>query len=272
MISTTRLAAGLLLAFSSCVYAADAVPAYNLDTDVNTILKTFDVPGIAVAIVKDGKVVVAKGFGVRKLGAPAPVDGRTLFEIASNSKAFTAATLAMLVDEGKLSWDDPVTKHLPGFRMYDSYVTGDMLWWPTTNFSTNEIVEKLRYIKPATSFRSRYAYDNLLYIVAGQIIAAKTGKPWGEAVRERILTPLGMNDTTTDITAMTASADYSAPHSKIGEHAAVVKPMPVENAIGAVGIDTSAEDIARWPAAKSTIIRACSAKRRRASCGPSRRR
>src|SRR5471032_517738 len=212
MISTTRLAAGLLLAFSSCVYAADAVPAYNLDADVNTILKTFDVPGIAVAIVKDGKVVVAKGFGVRKLGAPAPVDGRTLFEIASNSKAFTAATLAMLVDEGKLSWDDPVTKHLPGFRMYDSYVTGemtvrdllthrsglglgagDLLWWPTTNFSTNEIVEKLRYIKPATSFRSRYAYDNLLYIVAGQIIAAKTGKPWGEAVRERILTPLGMN-------------------------------------------------------------------------------
>jgi len=265
MISTTRLAAGLLLAFSSCVYAADAVPAYNLDTDVNTILKTFDVPGIAVAIVKDGKVVVAKGFGVRKLGAPAPVDGRTLFEIASNSKAFTAATLAMLVDEGKLSWDDPVTKHLPGFRMYDSYVTGemtvrdllthrsglglgagDLLWWPTTNFSTNEIVEKLRYIKPATSFRSRYAYDNLLYIVAGQIIAAKTGKPWGEAVRERILTPLGMNDTTTDIAAMTASADYSAPHSKIGEHAAVVKPMPVANAIGAVGIDTSAEDIARW--------------------------
>src|SRR5450830_1123705 len=251
MISTTRLAAGLLLAFSSCVYAADAVPAYNLDTDVNTILKTFDVPGIAVAIVKDGKVVVAKGFGVRKLGAPAPVDGRTLFEIASNSKAFTAATLAMLVDEGKLSWNDPVTKHLPGFRMYDSYVTGemtvrdllthrsglglgagDLLWWPTTNFST--------------SFRSRYAYDNLLYIVAGQIIAAKTGKPWGEAVRERILTPLGMNDTTTDITAMTASADYSAPHSKIGEHAAVVKPMPVGNAIGAVGIDTSAEDIARW--------------------------
>src|SRR5476649_1162292 len=118
MISTTRFAAGLLLAFSSCVYAADAVPAY--------ILKTFDVPGIAVAIVKDGKVVVAKGFGVRKLGAPAPVDGRTLFEIASNSKAFTAATLAMLVDEGKLSWDDPVTKHLPGFRMYDSYVTGEM--------------------------------------------------------------------------------------------------------------------------------------------------
>jgi CubicO group peptidase (beta-lactamase class C family) len=134
------------------VWAAPPLPAFNLDADVNRALKTFDVPGMAIAIVKDGKVVVAKGYGVRKLGDPAPVDGKTLFEIASNSKAFTAAGLAMLVDEGKLAWDDPVTKHLPGFQMYDSYVTGqmtvrdllvhrsglglgagDLLWWPSTN-------------------------------------------------------------------------------------------------------------------------------------------
>ncbi|MYM83753.1 serine hydrolase [Duganella sp. FT50W] len=259
------LAGAPAIAADAAPPASAAVPAFNLDADVNRALKTFNVPGMAIAIVKDGKVVVAKGYGVRKLGEPAPVSGKTLFEIASNSKAFTAAGLAMLVDEGKIAWDDPVTKHLPGFQMYDSYVTGqmtirdllvhrsglglgagDLLWWPSTQFSTDEIISRLRYIKPATSFRASYAYDNLLYIVAGKIIAEKTGKPWGEAIHERILAPLGMNGTTTSVAEMLASADYSAPHSKINDQIAVVKPMPVPNAVGAVGIDTSAEDIARW--------------------------
>ncbi|MYN07117.1 serine hydrolase [Pseudoduganella aquatica] len=279
----TKLATALAFAFSASVAfsgaawavgestpaaaatAASPLAPFDLDADVNRVLKTFDVPGIAIAIVKDGKVIAAKGYGVRKLGDPAPVTGRTLFEVASNSKAFTAAALAMLVDEGKLKWDDPVTKHLPGFQMYDSYVTGamtvrdllthrsglglgagDLMWWPTSNFTSDEIIERLRYIKPATSFRNSYAYDNLLYIVAGKIIADKAGKPWGDAVRERILAPLGMDGTTTSVAAMLKTADYSAPHSKVGETTTVVKPMPVENAIGAVGINTSAEDIARW--------------------------
>jgi len=279
MTRTTFAAAALTLAVCSALAGAPAVaavaapattaavPAFNLDADVNLALKTFAVPGMAIAIVKDGKVVVAKGYGVRKLGEPTPVDGKTLFEIASNSKAFTAAALAMLVDEGKLAWDDPVTKHLPGFQMYDSYVTGqmtvrdllvhrsglglgagDLLWWPSTQFSTDEIIEKLRYIKPATSFRASYAYDNLLYIVAGKIIADKMGKPWGEAIHERILAPLGMTGTRTSVDQMLASSDYSAPHSKINDQIAVVKPMPVPNAVGAVGINTNAEDIARWMA------------------------
>jgi CubicO group peptidase (beta-lactamase class C family) len=250
---------------STAVAASRGLSGYDLDADVNRVLKTFDVPGIAIAIVKDGKVLAAKGYGVRKLGDPAPVTGRTLFEVASNSKAFTAATLAMLVEEGKLKWDDPVTKHLPGFQMYDSYVTGamtvrdllthrsglglgagDLMWWPTSTFSSDDIIDRLRYIKPATSFRNSYAYDNLLYIVAGKIIAEKTGKPWGDAVRERILAPLGMDGTTTSVDEMLKTADYSAPHSRINDKISVVKPMPVANAVGAVGIDTSAEDIARW--------------------------
>ncbi|KQX00211.1 serine hydrolase [Massilia sp. Root418] len=281
---STRLAAALLLACATGAWAApsaDAAPvlaaasasaaaaapqaAFDLDADVNRVLKTFDVPGIAIAIVKDGKVVAAKGYGVRRLGEPAPVTGRTLFEVASNSKAFTAAALAMLVDEGKLKWDDPVTKHLPGFQMYDAYVTGamtvrdllthrsglglgagDLMWWPTTTFTSDEIIDRLRYLKPATSFRNSYAYDNLLYIVAGKIIASKAGKSWGEAVRERILAPLGMDGSTTSVAEMLRSADYAAPHSKVGETTTVVKPMPVENAAGAVGINTSAEDMARW--------------------------
>jgi len=273
-----RMTAAIVLAFSSVTLpamAADiapaiatataAVPAFDLDQDVNSALKTFDVPGIAIAIVKDGKVITAKGFGVRKLGDPAPVDAKTLFEVASNSKGFTAAALSMLVDEGKLAWDDPVTKHLPGFQMYDSYVTGamtirdllthrsglglgagDLLWWPTTTFSTDEIIEKLRYIRPATSFRSSYAYDNLLYIVAGKIIAEKTGKTWGEAVHERILTPLGMTSTTTSLAENAGNPDVANAHSKINGKIAAVKSMPVPNAVGAVGINTNAEDIAKW--------------------------
>ncbi|CAN7612140.1 serine hydrolase [Massilia sp. LjRoot122] len=269
-----RLAAAVLIAFSTtgAVFAQEAAPAtavqasaYNLKADVERVMKEFDVPGIAIAVVKDGKVLAAEGFGVRKRGEPAKVDGKTIFEIASNSKAFTAAALAMLVDQGKLAWDDPVIKHLPDFRMYDAYVTsemtvrdllvhrsglglgaGDLMWWPTTSFTTDEIIHNLRYIKPATSFRSAYAYDNLLYIVAGKIIASKSGKTWGETMHEWILKPVGMANTTTSLAENAKFANVSAPHSKINGKAVPVKPMPVANADGAVGINTSAEDIARW--------------------------
>ncbi|WP_338769773.1 serine hydrolase [Massilia sp. METH4] len=261
--ASLALPAAPALAFDAATTAT--APAFDLARDVNRALKTFDVPGMAIAIVKDGKVIAAQGFGVRKLGDPAPVTAKTLFEIASNSKAFTAVALARLVDEGKLDWDDPVIRHLPDFRMYDPYVTqemtvrdllthrsglglgaGDLLWWPTTTFSTDEIIHNLRYVKPATSFRASYAYDNLLYIVAGRIIAQKTGKSWGEAVQGQILDPLEMTNTTTSVAAMLRAPDHSAPHSRINDRQAVVKPLPVENAVGAVGINTSAEDIAKW--------------------------
>jgi len=270
-----RIAASLLFAFAGAAcfgsaHAQDAATSaaaqsYNPDADVTRVMKLFDVPGIAIAVVKDGKVLVAEGYGVRELGQPARVDAKTLFEVASNSKAFTAAALAMLVDEGKLAWDDPVTKHLPDFQMYDAYVThemtvrdllthrsglglgaGDLLWWPTTNFSTDEIIQKLRYIPPATSFRSSYAYDNLLYIVAGKIVAAKSGKTWGETIRERILTPVGMAGTVTSVAEEAGNPDVAHAHSKINDRIASVKAMPVPNAVGAVGINTNAEDMARW--------------------------
>jgi CubicO group peptidase (beta-lactamase class C family) len=275
-----RIAAALLIAFSGAALAqapahvpasvpaaASAAPLQlnYLDADVERVMKQFDVPGIAIAIVKDGQVLAARGFGVRRLGSPEQVDAKTLFEVASNSKAFTAAALAMLVDEGKLAWDDPVTKHLPDFQMYDAYVThemtvrdllthrsglglgaGDLLWWPTTGFSTDEIIHKLRFIPPATSFRSSYAYDNLLYIVAGKIIAAKSGKTWGETIRERILVPVGMASTTTSLLENEGNPNVANAHSKINDKIAAVKSMPVPNAVGAVGINTNAEDIARW--------------------------
>ncbi|HSO74223.1 MAG TPA: serine hydrolase domain-containing protein, partial [Blastocatellia bacterium] len=181
-----RLLAVVALAMMSMASAAPAQTAsapQDLDASAARVLKEFEVPGLALAIVKDGKVVLAKGYGVRKLGEPTPVDENTLFGIASNTKAFTAALLAMLVDEGKIGWDDPVVKHLPGFQLYDPYVTremtirdllthrsglglgaGDLLWWPPTDFSREEIVKRVRFVKPESSFRSRYAYDNVLYL------------------------------------------------------------------------------------------------------------
>ena len=166
-------------------------------------MRTFDVPGVAVAIVKDDAVVLAKGYGVRKLGEPAPVDARTLFGIASNTKAFTATALGLLVEEGKLEWDAPVVRYLPAFAMYDPFVTreltvrdllvhrsglglgaGDLLWWPASTYDRKEIARRLRFIPPATSFRTAYAYDNVLYLVAGELIESISGQTWEEFVAD----------------------------------------------------------------------------------------
>src|SRR5205823_13686971 len=166
------------------VTAQNAPPA-DLDAYVARVLKTFEVPGLSVAIVKDGRVVLAKGYGVRKLGEPAPVDENTLLAIGSNTKAFTSAALATLVDEGKISWDDPVYERLTGFQMYDPYVShemtirdllthrsgmglgeGDLLFWPHTSFTRAEIIYTLRFMKPSCSVRCRSAYDNMMYMTA----------------------------------------------------------------------------------------------------------
>src|ERR1700684_136891 len=209
-------------------------PPADLDAYVASSMKTFNVPGMAVAIVKDGKIIVAKGYGVRKLGDSTPVDEFTLFGIGSNTKAFTTAALATLIDEGKLSWDDPVYQRLPGFVMYDPYVShemtirdllthrsgmglgeGDLLFWPHTTFTREDIIYRLRFMKPASSFRSRFAYDNLMYIAAGQIIPAVTGKPWEEYIREKILLPLGMKTSNLSVTAFKSGDNYAWPHSKV---------------------------------------------------------
>ena len=162
----------------------------------------FDVPGMAIGIIKSDKVLLAEGYGVREIGKKEPVDTQTLFKIASNSKAFTTAALAVLVDDGLISWDRLVIDYIPEFRMHDPWVTanftvkdllthrsglapfvGDMLLWPEPNaFTVADIIYALRFFEPVSSFRSRYAYDNLLYIVAGEIIPRVTGKSWGEFV------------------------------------------------------------------------------------------
>lgn len=245
--------------------AAQAGPPADVDAYVARSMKTFDVPGLAIAIVKDGKVLMAKGYGVRKMGESAPVDENTLFGIGSNTKAFTTAALATLVDEGKISWDDKVYERLPGFEMYDPYVShemtirdllthrsgmglgeGDLLFWPHTTFTRDEIIYKLRFMKPASSFRSKYAYDNLMYIAAGQIIPAVTGKPWEEYVTEKILKPLGMNTTTLSNAHFPAGADIAWPHSKIGGPLRPIDFVELDNAAPAGSINSSVAEMSRW--------------------------
>ena len=261
-------AAGFLIAilirFASAQSAINTAPP-DLDSYVASSMKTFDVPGMAVAVVKDGKILVAKGYGVRKLGDPTPVDEFTTFGIGSNTKAFTTAALATLVDEGKLSWDDPVYQRLPGFVMYDPYVShemtirdllthrsgmglgeGDLLFWPHSTYTRAEVIYKLRFMKPKSSFRSHYAYDNLLYMTAGQIIPAVTGTSWDDYVRQRIFSSLGMNHTNTSTTLYKSGDDYAYPPSRVDGKLQVIPFEDLDNAGPAGSINSCAADMAKW--------------------------
>jgi len=237
----------------------------SLDAYVASVMKEFDVPGVSIAVVKDGKKIFAKGYGVRKLGEPTPVDGRTLFGIASNTKAFTATALALLVEEGKIKWDDPVINHLPWFQMSDPYVTreltirdlmvhrsglglgaGDLLWWPPSTYNRKEITERLRYLPLATSFRSAYAYDNVLYTVAGEVIQAVSGLTWEEFVQQRILLSVGMTTSKMRQREFDPSGNTAITHAKVDGRLQIVKPFASDNTNPAGGINASAEDMAKW--------------------------
>jgi CubicO group peptidase (beta-lactamase class C family) len=259
-----RLLIVLFVLMSAEVLQAQQAPA-DLDAYVTRAMKTFEVPGISVAIVKDGKVVVAKGYGVRKLGDATPVDENTLFGIGSNTKAFTAAAVATLVDAGKLDWDDAVYERLKGFAMYDPYVSkemrirdllchrsglglgeGDLMFWPHTTFTRDEVVYRLRFLKPATSFRSHYAYNNLMFVTAGQLVAENSGKSWDEYVREKIFVPLGMNNTNSSNTAFNVGGNWAYPHEKVDGQLQVIPFEALDNAGPAGSINSSAADMAKW--------------------------
>src|SRR6266545_4330279 len=237
----------------------------DLDRWVQRTMTAFEVPGLSLAIVKDGRVVVAKGYGVRKLGEPAPVDARTLFGIASNTKVFTATALGLLVEEGKIEWDAPVITYLPWFQMYDPYVTreltvrdllvhrsglglgaGDLIWWPSSNYTRNEVARRLRFIKPATSFRSAYAYDNVLYLVAGEVIEAVSGQSWEDFVAQRILAKVGMTGSNARHSDAGHGDDVAHPHAKVEGRVRPVTPFASDNVNPAGGINSSAEDMAKW--------------------------
>ncbi len=232
-----------------------------------------EVPGMAIAIVENGAVTLARGFGVRKLGSPEKVDGDTIFMTGSTGKAMTAAALATLVDAGKLKWDDRVADHIPGFQMYDPWVTremtvrdllvhrsglglgaGDLLVIPRGTLSRAEVVKRLRFIKPATSFRSGYAYDNILYIVAGHVIDQVSGQPYEDYIREHLFKPAGMLHSTSDEAHRFATANRASPHGRTGGAVRGIGPLkllderdnlaPSSTPAGLLAI--SANDLARW--------------------------
>lgn len=249
--------------------AAGAAPPADLDTYAARAMKTFGAPGMAVAVV-EGDKVDTRAYGIRKLGSPERVDAHTTFPIGSNTKAFTSTALAILVDEGKLSWDDKVGDKLPGFRMYDAYAShemtvtdllvhrsglglgeGDLMVFPDTNRTRAELVHSIRYLKPATSFREGFAYDNVLYSAAGQLLQAVSGQTWEAFVKQHIFEPLGMQDAAVDY--QTQGPDHAAPHARISEAIrgmgpqAVLSSDGVTNPIAPAGaICASADDMARW--------------------------
>ncbi|HEX3233916.1 MAG TPA: serine hydrolase [Gemmatimonadales bacterium] len=244
--------------------AGQAGPPADLDAYVTRALAAFDTPGAAVAVVKDGRVVLAKGFGVRRLGQRAPVDAHTLFQIASNTKAFTTASLAMLVDEGKLAWDDPVTRHLPWFQLSDAYVTreltvrdlithrsglglgaGDLLWYHS-DYSRDSILRRIRYAKVASSFRSEFAYDNVLYVAAGEVIPAVSGLTWEEFIRRRIFLPLGMTEARLTARGVRPEENFADAHSKVDGRLTVIARDTFDATNAAGGVVANVTDLAKW--------------------------
>jgi CubicO group peptidase (beta-lactamase class C family) len=257
----------VLLVLLASLLAQRAQPQAPPDIDawVARAMRTFEVPGIGLAIVKDNAVVLAKGYGVRRLGDPAPVDARTLFGIASNTKVFTATALGLLVEEHRIEWDAPVVRYLPAFAMWDPFVTreltvrdllvhrsglglgaGDLLWWPESTYDRKEIARRLRFIQPATSFRAAYAYDNVLYLIAGELIEAISGQSWENFITSRILAKAGMTGTNVRHSAAAGGGNVATPHASIDGNVRPIRPFESDNTNPAGGINSSAEDMAKW--------------------------
>lgn len=267
--SSSRALQLLLLATAACfawsqAAAQQRVDLRKLDAYIAQARADWQVPGMAVAIVQDGKVVFERGYGVRHVTDGGPVDAHTLFAIASNTKAFTAASLAMLVDEGTIAWDTPVTDLLPYFQLYDPYVTremrvrdllshrsglgtysGDLLWYGT-GYSAADVVRRARYLAPARGFREGYGYSNLMFIAAGEIIPAVTGLRWDAFVTARILAPLGMSETVTSVSQLAGHANVATPHAEKDGRVVPVLWYPWDAMGSAGGIISSAHDMARW--------------------------
>jgi CubicO group peptidase (beta-lactamase class C family) len=236
----------------------------KLDAYYSRALKDWAIPGMSIAIVKDGKVVFSKGYGVKEAGKSEPPDENTLYAIASNTKAFTATAIAQLVEAGKLDWNDPVKKYIPYFELYDPWVSqettirdllshrvglgtfsGDLIWYRST-LNAEEIIKRVKYLPKAYGFRSGYGYSNVMYVTAGEVIRSITGKTWGENMKESFFQPLGMSRTISTTKEISAKGNAATPHAFInGQH----KPIAWEDweTIAAMGgIISSVKDMSQW--------------------------
>ena len=232
----------------------------ELDKYLDEAREKSGIPGMAVGIVKDGKVVLLKGYGVRDVETSAAVDEQTLFAIASITKAFTVAGIGMLQEEGKLAWEDKVTAHVPYFRLHDEYVTslmtiedltchrsglatfdGDVLWYGT-DYSRREIVERIRELPLSKTFRTDFGYQNIMFITAGQAITEVSGSSWDDFMRQRIFDPLGMNSTVTSITKFTPETNLAYPHLK-GKK---IDLLNYDNSGATAALNSNVADMTKW--------------------------
>ena len=234
----------------------------DLDTYAAQAVRDWRAPGLALAVVKNGQVVFAKGYGVLELGKPAAVDTQTLFAIGSTTKAMTVMALAMLVDEGKVRWDDPVTKHLPGFQLADPYVTRELtvrdlvthraglpnadFLWAFNDIPGDEILRRLRYVRPAYSLRSGFIYQNIMYAVAGQVVAAASGTSWADFLRARIFQPLGMTRTVALLTEAARVSNVASPHEMWDDTIHVIANRFVDPVAPAGSVWSSVADMSKW--------------------------
>lgn len=251
---------------SGIAQTTSPISSKQIDSLTALVLKTFNVPGIAVGVVKDGKLIHANGYGVANLSTGKKVDENTLFGVASNSKAMTAAVLGQLVDEGKIKWDDRVTDYIPEFKMYDPYVTdaftirdllthrsglglgaGDLMMFPDgSDFTKKDIIHNLRFLKPVSAFRTKYDYDNNLYIVAGEVVAKASGMSWEDFVEKRIMQPLGMNATAASLMRLKDKSNAIRPHAPVDGKLQVLDIDWSESANAAGGIWSNVTDWSKW--------------------------
>ena len=247
----------LPLYFFSLSLLAQPMSEKAIDSFVAKVMKSFDVPGIAVGIVKDGKLIHAKGYGLRSLESKLPTTEHTLFGIASNSKAFTAAALGILVDQGKITWNDKVRDYIPEFKLYDPYVTehftikdllthrsglglgaGDLMFFPdSSDFTLKDVIYNLRFLQPVSEFRTKYDYDNNLYIVAGEVIARVSGKSWDDFVEGNILRPLGMEESAGSFDRLPSNKDIIDAHAPVNGKVQVIARSTLQVGHSAGGIN-----------------------------------
>lgn len=241
---------------------AQAAPLDGLDAYVEEARQEWQIPGVAIAVVKDDKMIYAKGFGVRHVGRKEPIDKDTVFAIGSSSKAITAASLALLVDEGKVDWDGPVRSYMKSFELYDSYVArnvtvrdllthrtgvgGAAPLWSGSGFNRNEIIYRLRFQDESLGFRQKFQYNNEMYITAGEIVPAVTGVSWDDFLVQRIFKPLGMSRTNTSIHKFPSMGDVSTPHILLDGKLIPIEYREGDNGGGAGNINSSVQDLAQW--------------------------
>ncbi|MEO1245447.1 MAG: serine hydrolase [Pseudomonadota bacterium] len=241
-----------------------------IDATVERAMQAFSVPGVAVGVIKDGRILHAKGYGIRELGEPERIDGQTLFRVASNSKAMTTAALAMLVDQELLAWDDKIVNHIPDFRLHDPWITrefnvvdllthrsglglgaGDLMLWPRPNsFTREDIIHGLRYFEAQSGFRTEYAYDNTLYIVAGELIPAVSGTSWEDYVDSALLGPLGLERCFAGDIPAGEMTNLAAPHALVEGELSIVERnrISAETSVSAAagGVRCSLDDMLVW--------------------------